>query len=306
MEPGEGRSEDRDDAGNGIGVTDLGIHTMTAEEYHADPAERPSLSSSIARTLVGFSPLHAWSAHPRLNPDWKPADSEAHFDLGNVVHSMLLDGSVENVEIVLFDDWRTKEAKEQRDEARENGKTPLLAKHYEQAQKIVAGIREQIEWLNVTPALLDSGKPEQTLVWEDHGVLCRARLDWLRDDYAAIDDVKTTGRSASPEQFSRSLFGLGYDVQAAMYQRAVLALTGEVAELRFVVAETHAPYAVSVVSLSPGSLMLANKKLDYALDSWARCLREDSWPGYPTEVCYAETPSWLEAQWLERELEEAA
>lgn len=287
-------------------MSGIGIHTMSADEYHADPCERPSLSSSIARTLVGQSPLHAWAAHPKLNPDWKPSDPEAHFDLGNVVHSLLLDDSAEKVEIILFDNWRTDLSQMQRDEAREAGKTPLLAKHYEQAVKIVAGIREQIEWLNITPALLDQGKPEQTLIWEDHGVLCRARLDWLRDDHRAIDDVKTTGRSASPEQFSRSLFGLGYDVQAAMYQRAVLALTGVVAEFRFVVVETHAPYAVSVVSLSPGSLMLANKKLDYALDAWARCLREDSWPGYPTQVCFAELPSWEETRWLERELAEAA
>lgn len=286
-------------------VTGAGIYSMTADRYHADPCVSPSLSSSLARTLVGSSLAHARAAHPRLNPDWEPSFDDK-FDIGTVVHALLLDESAESVEVVLFDDWRTNAAKEQREEARLAGRTPLLAKHYEQAVKIVAGVKEQIEWLDVTPALLDAGKAEQTLVWEDHGVLCRARLDWLRDDFSAIDDLKTTGRSANPDGFSRNLFGLGYDMQAAFYLRGLRTLTGAEAEFRFLVVETSAPFAVSVISLGPDALMLANKKVDWALDKWARALRNDVWPGYPTQVCYAELPAYEETRWVERELQEVA
>ena len=39
---------------------------ISAADYHADCAPEPSLSSSIARTLLAQSPLHAYHAHPRM------------------------------------------------------------------------------------------------------------------------------------------------------------------------------------------------------------------------------------------------
>ena len=50
-----------------------GLHLGVIEaEYHADPAPEPSLSRSLAHTLLTRSPRHAWQAHPRLNPAWLP------------------------------------------------------------------------------------------------------------------------------------------------------------------------------------------------------------------------------------------
>lgn len=285
------------------------ILDITAAQYHADPCERPSLSASIARTLVGQSPAHAKAAHPKLNPEWAPVFDDK-FDMGTVIHGILLDGdtyATDKVDLCLFDNWMTKAAKEQKAAAYEAGKVPLLAKHFERAERIAAHVADQLEWLEVELPMLHDGKPEQTLVWDDHGVQCRARLDWLRDDHAAIDDLKTTGKSADPDAFIRgNLFKLGYDIQAAFYLRGLEAVTGAQAEFRFLIVETAAPYAVSVVALEPGAMAIANRKVDYALKTWATCLRENAWPAYPTRVCYAEMPAWEESRWLERELEGVA
>ena len=43
-----------------------GIYEIPATEYHADPCPEPSLSASVARTLIDRSPLHAWMKHPKL------------------------------------------------------------------------------------------------------------------------------------------------------------------------------------------------------------------------------------------------
>lgn len=285
-------------------VVKPGIHAMSAESYHADPCERPSLSASMAHILCTSSPAHAWVAHPKLNPAFERQD-DAKYDVGTVAHALLLQG--EDVAVVVdAPDWRTNAAKEERNAARAAGQIPLLAKHWDEVRAMVAATRQQLDKIDTAPALFADGKPEQTLVWEDDGVMCRARIDWLHDDLSAIDDYKSTKASANPEMWSRTLFGIGADVQAPFYLRGLKALRGANPEFRYVVQETYPPYALSVVSLSPDVLALADAKVDYALATWRTCLADDTWPAYPTRVCWAELPPWEETRWLEREAREAA
>lgn len=279
-----------------------GILSLTAEDYHGDPAESPSLSSSIAHLICSTSPKHAWAAHPRLNPAFKRQE-EQHFDIGTAAHWLLLQGDTADVvTVVEADDWRTKTAKEQRDAARAAGRLPLLAKHWDAVQAMVAAAREQLAALDVDPIPFTDGKAEQTLVWEEPGgVICRSRVDWLRDDLIAIDDYKSAGRSANPEKWSRSLFDHGYDVSAAFYLRGVQALTGMVPDWRWVVQETSPPYALVVVAPGPDVVTMARKKVAYAINVWRRCLETGIWPAYPTRVCWAELPPWEETRWLLKE-----
>lgn len=277
-----------------------GIHALSEDTYHSDPCETPSLSASIARVLVQQSPAHAWAAHPRLNPNHKPREDEK-FDVGKVAHRMLLEGSTSGVEIVEADDWRTTAAKEQRDAARSAGLIPLLAKHYTTVEELAARAIEEIGLFAGAPPLFSGGMPERTLVWDEDGVTCRARLDWLFDDHSVIDDLKTTSKSANPETWSRTVYSMGYDVQAAFYRRGVRALTGVTPDFRLVVVETTEPYALSVISLDPAGLALADEKAQVAIDVWRDCLARDSWPGYPRQVCFAELPGWEEARWLDRD-----
>lgn len=280
-----------------------GVHTIDATDYHNDTvADQPTLSASIAAILCTQTPAHAWVAHPKLNPNFERHE-EQKFDVGTCAHSLLLEGE-SAVRVVYADDWRTKEAKELRDQARAHGQTPLLEKHWDAVQAMVAAIRVQLDRVDAHPSLFTDGKPEQTLVWDEDGVTCRARLDWLRDDHRAADDLKTTSRSANPEAWARSLFGSGRDVQAALYRRAIRAVTGVDADFRYCIAETYPPYAMSVVSLAPSALALADEKVGWAIDVWRDCLKNDRWPAYTNRVAYAELPAWEEARWLDREARE--
>lgn len=281
-----------------------GIHTMTADAYHADPCSIPSLSASMAHLLCTSSPAHAWCAHPKLNPAFERHEEEK-FDVGTVAHALLLQG--EDVAVIVdAPDWRTNAAKEERDAARAAGQIPLLAKHWDAVRQMVDAARGQLEKIDTAPALFTDGKPELTLVWEDDGVMCRARIDWLHDDLSAIDDYKTTKASANPEMWSRTLFGIGADMQASFYLRGMMALTGGAAEFRYVVQETYPPYALSVVSLSPDVLALADAKVEWAIQLWKQSLASGEWPAYPTRVCFAELPPWEETRWLAREERETA
>jgi hypothetical protein len=285
-------------------VTGTLYPNVPASEYHSDAtADGPTLSASIANILLNQSPLHAWTAHPRLNPDHQ-AKVDDKFDVGTVVHQLLLERKT-SVRVVDAADWRTKAAKEERDEARAAGAIPLLTHQYEDVARMTKAVLAQLVDLDVDPRPLTNGKPEQTMVWEMDGVLCRARIDWLHDDLSAIDDVKTTAR-ANPESWVRSaLFAHGCDVQAAFYLRGIGALYGPtaVAELqwRWLVVETSPPYALSIIEPGPAVLELANAKVDYALNLWKTCHEREEWPGYPRRVATAELPAWEEARWLARE-----
>ena len=55
-------------------ITEPGIYTVAARDYHADCCPEPSLSSSLVKMICLSSALHAWQAHPRLSP--APAGDE--------------------------------------------------------------------------------------------------------------------------------------------------------------------------------------------------------------------------------------
>lgn len=280
-----------------------GIHTLAVDQYQADPCHRPSLTASIAKTLARRSPRHAWHEHPRLNPNYVRTTDDK-FDLGTAVHAYLLEGKAPAI-IVEATDWRSAPSREAREAARAMGEVALLAGQWAEVQAMTEAIWEQLARHDAFPGLFIDGKPEQTLVWEDQGVMCRARLDWLRDDVAAIDDLKTTQASAEPRTWQRTMFGVGGDVQARFYQRGLEAVTGERADFRFVVVELRPPYALSVVSLAPAAMELADAKIDYALRTFRRCLETNEWPGYDRRVAHVTPPVYEEAAWLEREAEEA-
>lgn len=281
----------------------VGVHAnIAADRYHNDPVETPSLSASIACTLVAKSPAHARVEHPRLNPYLVREEKKA-FDLGTTVHALLLEQRAPEdvIHIVEKDDWRTNEAKDQAKYARSMGLIPLLDKDNEDVLTMVAAARRQIEAFDAAPPLLADGHAEATLVWQEDGVMCRARLDWLRDDCMVIDDVKTSARGADPKMFERrTIYDHGYDVKAAFYLRGVKAVTGVDAVFRWIVIETVAPFVLSVITPGADVLAVGQDKVEYAIRTWKRCLAVDEWPGYASSVVKAELPGWVEAQWLER------
>lgn len=273
---------------------------MSAADYHADPAPVPSLTASIANILINQSPAHARAAHPRLNPNFVRVEDDK-FSLGTVMHSLLLEG-LDVADVLLYKDWKTNAAKEAREQSRAHGRIPLLAHQHEEAKHAVDAAWQQILAHPAQPALFRDGKPEQTIMWEeDGGVWCRARLDWRRDDDTVIDDLKTCGQSADPRKWQRTMLNIGAATQARFYCRGIRKLTGREPDFRFVVVETHEPFAVSVVSLAPSLEQLADAQVEYALRIWRKCITSGEWPGYDQRVAHVEAPGWMEADWLERE-----
>jgi hypothetical protein len=108
------------------------ILNVSEAAYHADPCGSPSLSQSIAHTLITQSPRHAWLEHPRLGGQQRV--SSKVMDEGSILHKLLL-GAGAQFEMVVADDWRTKAAKEARDVIIAGGRIAILAHNFEKLMK---------------------------------------------------------------------------------------------------------------------------------------------------------------------------
>lgn len=288
-------------------ITEPGVYDdIPADEYHADPCAEPSLSSSIAKLLVtpGGTPMHARNECPRLNEFYEPEESEK-FDLGAAAHALLLRDR-RAFAIIDAPDWKKQATRDLRDVARVAGKIPILAEQYERAVEMVTSARIQLDRHEEGRHLFLDGVPEQTIVWREGEVLCRARLDWRHDNGPFFPDYKSTAASADPDLWSRTMYGMDADMQAAFYLRGIRALKlHERPQWRFVVQENYKPFALSVIGLMPGALDLADRQITRAIDIWAACLRENRWQGYPTRTCWVDAPEWREAGILNREARDA-
>ena len=264
----------------------------------ADSEGVPALSASIAHLLVSKSALHAWTRHPRLNPNYRQEES-AEFDYGRAAHSVLLEGTEAGLVIVEADDWRKKEAKELRDKARAEGKTPLLSRQMHKVNAMVKAARSYVAASELA-GIFEDGAPEQTLEWTEGATRCTGRTDWLRGDKRLVCDYKTTV-SANPNSFTSMAVGYGYAMQEAFYRRGVKAVYGKEPAFVFLLQEKEPPFACSLVAFDPAMQAIGDKQVDYAMQLWTTYMARNEWPGYSTRIAHLEPPAWYMArseEWL--------
>lgn len=282
-----------------------GIHNLTAADYHAGkdmPA--PMLSASIIKILLDQSPAHARLAHAQLNPDHAEEEA-AKFDIGTAVHDLFLEGT-DKMEVIDAENWRTKDARAKRSAAYTAGRIPLLKHQVADVISMSAAIADQLAKHEEAADAFTEGVPQQTLIWKEGAVWCKAMLDWKPNKSDIFSDLKTTGVSANPEAWIRGpFFGTGCDIQAAWYCRGISkVLKIKRPRFQFVVVETTPPYALSVVACGEAVFDYANRRIDHALAIWQRCLESDTWPAYTPRTAWADLPSWLATRWEERQIAE--
>jgi hypothetical protein len=274
-----------------------GVFKMDLKTYHADPAPEPSLGRSTIKDLLFKSPAHAKFNHPRLNPFFKEEEKE-RFDLGSAAHALLLEGE-EGIAILDFDDWRTKDSKAAREEARKDGLIPLLRKQYLESKAMVVVAEKSLmecPELGISN-LREMGDSELSYVWQDGGIWFKVRPDWITKDRKLIVDYKTTDMSANPDDFSRNVISNGLDIQADLYSRGVEAIDGTRPKFVFLVQETYEPFLCSFIALPPQFMEMAKQKVDYGIFLWKKCMDSGEWPGYPNQVAWIDLPGWALAAW---------
>lgn len=275
---------------------------MPEHVYHGDPVPGGSLSSSGARKLLPPS-CPARFRHERDHP---PASTPS-MERGTAAHRLVLGTGAEIVQIAAAD-WRKKDAQDERDKARADGKVPLLAAEYRKVQDMAAALRAH-PWGS---ALFDPGRgrPEQSLFWQDAvaGIWRRARLDWLPDadgrSRLVLVDYKTSA-SADPDSIAKSVYTFGYYMQADWYLDGVRALgISDDPAFVFVFQETAAPYLVNVIQLDWPALRSGHERNRIAIERYRDCMSSGIWPGYNPDI--RDIPTISLPPWAARRLDEEA
>lgn len=285
-----------------------GLHfDVTASAYHADPAPSPSLSSSIAKVLLDQSPRHAWQQHPRLNADI-PADADPTRakEIGTAVHKLVL-GRGGELLVIDAADYKGGVAKTARATAMAEGMCPILRPDHEKAGAIALAMSQQLAQVHDCHGFNAAASEVVGIAHDPTGAWLRCMMDKFEDrgDSAIIWDLKTGDQSAEPSTLGRRIANMGYEVQAALYERVMLTLRPDLAgrlTFRWVFVENEHPHLISVGELDNAGLEIGRKKVAAALSLWNRCLRDDNWPGYPAQIVIAEYPPFAESAWLAREL----
>lgn len=293
-----------------------GIYTaaqIPMSQYLADDiADVPSLSSGAAHRIIVRSPHHAWFEHPRLGANAK--EHTAGTDTGSLAHEMLLGGDGK-ICVIKPEDYRSKPTKddpegkipsgwtngairEARDTARDNGLLPVLPWDIADARKMAEKAREFLVTTEIA-SVLDNGQGEATVIHCEGDTWFRSRPDWINEKMRIVLHYKTTKTSASPEPFIRGVMqSFGYDMALAFYRRCWESLGNDYRDWLHVilVQEQEAPYACSLVSLSPVKWAIAEEKVQRAVEIWKRCMKTNVWPAYAPAIHYADPSPWELAQ----------
>jgi hypothetical protein len=257
------------------------ILDISPDAYH----ELPQFNVSTAKVLLDYSPLHAKLRHAK-----KPTKE---IDLGNVAHTLVL-GKGKRFEVLDFEDYKTKAAREARDAVRKEGKVPVLGPDFDRAHALAEKLTSQLTALDIK---LD-GQSEVVVTWTEDtlwGPLeCRAMLDHVWLDRGVIFDLKTTS-NAAPHAVERTSESLHYAMQAHAYRRALEALQPDLrgkTDFLFAFAETDEPYAVNIARPDGSFRELGERRWQRALLTWAECSKDNHWPAYGTGVNPLRAPEW--------------
>lgn len=241
-----------------------GLHDGIDEStYHGDPG---SLSSTGAKTLLYDGPrAYRWQ---RDHPIHKDA-----YDLGSVAHALIL--GVGDYTVLEHDSYRSKAAQVDRDQARADGRTPLLAKDY----RVAEAIADAVTASPLAVSILAEGRPEVSM-WAtdpDTGVLMRGRVDWLRGD--SIVDLKTSAKPTHPTEWAWTVRNYHYALQAAWYRRIHRLNTGDDLPFLWIAVDKSDDPQAYVHQPDPDLLADADYDVDRALHLYADCVATDTWPG---------------------------
>lgn len=257
-----------------------GIHRgITFAEYGAWKAA----SYSALKTLRDGNPA-------KLR--WKldhPSEPTPQMILGSAVHCFVLEPKEFEKRYAMGPaDARTKEGKMRLEELR--AAKPGAAIFRPADWETVVGVTLAIKSHARANLLLD-GETECSVAWDQDGIMCKARFDAVSVDTKSIVDLKTT-RDASPEVFGRSIWGLGYHIQAAHYLRGAEAVGLGMQHYVLLAVETEPPYCIAMYRLQDSAVEAGAIELDRLLGMYSECQNTNFWPGYAPEAQDINIPDW--------------
>lgn len=148
----------------------------------------------------------------------------------------------------------------------------------------------------IFPLLNGIKETEVSLVWDEQGVKCKARIDAITEikGQTLLLDLKTS-RSAEQSDFEKSCVNYGYLIQSAHYlagAKACGVVKNDNNNFLHVVIEKEPPYLCAVYCLDDASLEVGEKRRQEALRKYIAAKQSGIWPGYSERVETIACPHW--------------
>lgn len=140
--------------------------------------------------------------------------------------------------------------------------------------------------------LNDDGPREVSILWEEDGILCKARIDKVCMRLQLLMDLKST---AAIENFTNAIGRYGYHRQMAHYQRGWKELTGDTMGTALLAVESSPPFAVQAAPLSDEAMTIGRYERNCLMSSLRQCLESDEWPGMENPTHW-NVPAWATEQ----------
>ena len=188
--------------------------------------------------------------------------------------------------VISASSYSTTAAKQCKADAKERGLTPILEHKLLRALRRVELVRARLELAGVEFEPQDCQVPVFWVEIASDGtpVQCAARLDQLvravpGSDERIIRDLKET-RSIRPKAWANAVYDFRYHMQAAVYRRAVFAVTGMPATFEWVLVRSTTVPQVARRAPSHEWIEMGEAEWSHAVDVWATCVKSGMWPGW--------------------------
>lgn len=153
------------------------------------------------------------------------------------------------------------------------GKVGIDGQVWDAALRIAQSVKNEVQ----ADAFVRNGMPEVAIISRCPitGMMLKVKFDWLRfDDQAG--DVKTT-RSAMPDDFSRQMKKLSYDLQQAFYCYVAELAGIFIRRFVFIAVEYQTADFCQLFCLKQKRKVRAERKRDELLQEFAECKRTNLW-----------------------------
>lgn len=257
---------------------------VPVKEYHSWDCASSHRIGGLTRT-----PMHARYEidHPKQSED---------FAFGEACHVCTLEHErflAEYIKAPRFSGEGSRKAKAEFESANAS-KVVLASNEYERAMAMRDSVRRHVA---ASRLVQSGGLVEVSGVWVDEqtGIPCKMRADLISDAFSAIVDLKTT-RNASEESFHKDAATFGYHRQAAFYLDGLAILGKPLKRFIFIAVEKEEPHAVSLYRLSERAIEKGRRENRTLLNQYAKCCKENAWPGYPAQVIEIDLPEWYYRQ----------
>lgn len=288
-------------------------------------AEWDAANSHGLVTLAYRTPAHL---HYELTHGGK--ERTASLELGWLAHRCILEpeayaADLDGIAVAPPCDRRTKEGKAlwAKFLCDNEGREIYTQKDFDkvaETRRAVEAMRDSVMAHPTAREALARGVSEVSILWDEDGMQCKARLDHIGavGEAGVIVDLKTV-QSASRSAVERDLFRYGYQIQGAHYLAGLEAVSPQPAgnsRRRFLLicVEKTPPYLCAVYELDNVAITDGEDRRKRALRIWRACQNSGVWPGYPDGCEIVSTPPWVksvfeentdeyqEAEWLREEV----